>query len=79
MFYDIKTKIRPGGLRYESKESGSSFPGSFAASMSCYVCGRHQPRSQMRSFSVAGTRQFRCKEPCRHAHAAANDDAGSPP
>jgi hypothetical protein len=31
----VKTKIRAGGLRYESKSTGTTFPGPFAGTMSC--------------------------------------------
>jgi hypothetical protein len=60
----VKTKIRAGGLRYESKTTGTDFPGAFGATMSCVQCGRHMPRSRLESFLLAGTRQYRCREGC---------------
>jgi hypothetical protein len=60
----VKTKVRPGGLRYESKTPGSEFPGSFGLTLSCLRCGKHMPRSQMRVFNLAGRMQFRCKDGC---------------
>jgi hypothetical protein len=60
----ITTKIRPGGLRYESKEGGTAFPGAFGATMSCVRCGRHVPRSTLEPFSLAGSRLYRCKGGC---------------
>jgi hypothetical protein len=60
----IKSQISPDGLRYVAKSQGTDFPGGFGATMSCFRCGRHRPRSQMASFSIAGTRQLRCKEGC---------------
>lgn len=61
---DVKTRIRPDGLRYESKASGSEFPSWFGATMSCFCCGRHLPRSRMKMIRVAGCPQFRCKDGC---------------
>ncbi|HEY8049719.1 MAG TPA: hypothetical protein VIE63_11140 [Ramlibacter sp.] len=60
----VKTKIRAGGLRYESKSAGTNFPGPFAGTMSCFLCGRHVPRSQLVSFKLAGTNHLRCREGC---------------
>jgi hypothetical protein len=60
----VKTKIRTGGLRYESKSTGTDFPGAFGATMSCVQCGRHMPRSRLESFLLAGARQFRCRDGC---------------
>lgn len=60
----VKTEIRPGGLRYASKPTGSLFPGGTAGTMSCYRCSRHVARSQLEAFQVAGTRQYRCRGGC---------------
>ncbi|MDB5899925.1 MAG: hypothetical protein JWP22_1131 [Ramlibacter sp.] len=64
MNQEIKTKVRSGGLRYESKSTGTDFPGAFGATMSCFRCGRHVPRSQLVAFKLAGGQQFRCKDGC---------------
>ena len=61
---DVKTKVRPGGLRYESKSGGTDFPGPYGGTMSCFVCGRHVPRSRLTTFRVAGAQQLRCREGC---------------
>lgn len=61
---EIKTKLRPGGLRYESKSTGTEFPGAFGFTMSCFRCSRHVPRSSLESFLVAGQRQYRCRGGC---------------
>jgi hypothetical protein len=61
---DLKTELRADGLRYVTKTTGSDFPGAFGATMSCFRCGRHRPRSQLRSFLLAGARQFCCRERC---------------
>jgi hypothetical protein len=60
----VKTKIRASGLRYESKSTGTEFPGPFAGTMSCFVCGKHVPRSQLISFRLAGNHHLRCRAGC---------------
>ena len=60
----VKTKIRSGGLRYESKTTGTEFPGPFGATMSCIHCGKHMPRSRLASVLLAGMRQYRCRDGC---------------
>jgi hypothetical protein len=64
MNQQVKTKVRSGGLRYESKEAGSDYPGAFGATMSCFKCSRHVARRNLESFMVAGTRQYRCRGGC---------------
>ena len=61
---EVKTKIRTGGLRYESKSTGTLFPGAFGATMSCFHCSKHRARSRLESFLLAGRRQYRCKGGC---------------
>lgn len=61
---DVTTKIRPSGLRYESKTTGTDFPGAYGATMSCFRCGRHMPRSRLVAFRLAGALQYRCRESC---------------
>jgi len=58
------TQVSSDGLRYISKSQGTDFPGAFAATMSCLLCGKHVPRSSLQGFKVAGTMQFRCKVHC---------------
>jgi hypothetical protein len=60
----VKTKIRASGLRYQSKSTGTEFPGPFAGTMSCFVCGKHVPRSKLVSFKLAGSHHLRCKDGC---------------
>ena len=64
---EVKTEVKADGLRYVSKSTGSDFPGAFGATMSCFRCGRHMPRSRMETFNVAGARQYRCKDGCAPA------------
>jgi hypothetical protein len=61
---DQTTRIRAGGLRYQSKTTGTSFAGTAYSSMSCLLCGQHRPRSLLRTFKVAGAPQVRCKDGC---------------
>jgi hypothetical protein len=61
----IKTNIRENGLRYASKAATvTEFPGAPGATLSCFLCGRHLPRSTLSSFVLAGTRQYRCRGGC---------------
>ncbi|MBC5784040.1 hypothetical protein H8N03_13900 [Ramlibacter sp. USB13] len=61
---EVKTKVRPDGLRYESKSVGTDFPGPYGGTMSCFLCGQHMPRSRLAPFKVAGAQQFRCRNGC---------------
>ena len=42
---EVETRISPDGLRYVSKAQGSAFPAALGYTMSCYLCGRHRPRT----------------------------------
>ena len=68
---EVKTEVKADGLRYVTKSTGSDFPGAFGATMSCFRCGRHMPRSQLRSFLLAGSRQFCCRQDCAPQERAA--------
>ena len=62
-----KTKISEEGLRYRSKVAGSPFVSgaSFgAATMSCFLCGKHRPRSAMKSRKLFGKSQAVCAPAC---------------
>jgi hypothetical protein len=61
---EVPTKVRAGGLRYESKAGGTDFPGAYGATMSCILCGRHLPRSRLVAFKLAGALQYRCRAGC---------------
>jgi hypothetical protein len=70
---DIKTAILKGGLRYRSKAPGSPFTAasSFgAATMSCFLCGKHRARSMLKSRKLLGKNQVVCSPSC-----SALDDA----
>lgn len=65
---DTRTAVLPNGLRYKSKVSGSPFSAaeSFgAATMSCFLCGKHRPRSAMTTRKVAGKSQPVCAPSCK--------------
>jgi hypothetical protein len=71
---DTKTKMLAGGLRYKSKVSGSPFTAatSFgAATMSCFLCGKHRARSQMVTRKILGKSQAVCSPSCKAADEAA--------
>ncbi|MBL8318210.1 MAG: hypothetical protein JNJ42_07375 [Burkholderiaceae bacterium] len=65
---DAKTAVLPDGLRYKSKVSGSPFKATTtfgAATMSCFLCGKHRPRSMMKTRKVLGKAQAVCAPSCK--------------
>ncbi len=65
---DAKTAVLADGLRYKSKVSGSPFAAttSFgAATMSCFMCGKHRARSMMGTRKVLGKSQAVCAPSCK--------------
>ncbi|MFZ2294462.1 MAG: hypothetical protein WB542_12390 [Polaromonas sp.] len=65
---DSKTTVLADGLRYKSKVSGSPFAASAsfgAATMSCFLCGKHRPRSQMGTRKVLGKSHAVCAPSCK--------------
>lgn len=65
---EVKTRIEADGLRYRSKAPGSPFSavGSFgAATMSCFLCGKHRPRSLLMSRKLLGRSQTVCSPSCK--------------
>ena len=69
---DTKTKIVADGLRYKSKASGSPFAAAASfggATMSCFMCGKHRPRSLMGTRKVAGKSQTVCAPSCKELDA----------
>jgi hypothetical protein len=69
-----KTAVLADGLRYKSKVSGSPFTAaaSFgAATMSCFLCGKHRPRASMGTRKVLGKSQAVCAPSCKAADEAA--------
>ena len=74
----IKTKIQADGLRYKVKEGGSPFAsaGDFqAGTMSCFLCGKHRPRTTLKTRRLLGKAQHVCAPSCKEAEAAGNAKA----
>ena len=70
----VKTSIDADGLRYRSKATGSPFSsaGVFsAATMSCFLCGKHRARTALKSRKLLGKTQFVCAPSCKEAEANA--------
>lgn len=62
-----KSTVLDDGLRYKSKVSGSMFapaPFSGNATMSCFLCGKHRPRSEMINRKFIGKNQAVCAPKC---------------
>ena len=71
---EAKTAVLADGLRYKSKVSGSPFQAaaSFgAATMSCFLCGKHRARSLMGTRKVLGKSQAVCSPSCKALDEAA--------
>jgi hypothetical protein len=69
---EIKTTLGADGLRYRSKAAGSPFAatGAFgAATMSCFLCGKHRPRAQLKTRKLLGRAQSVCAPSCKEADA----------
>ena len=67
-----KTTVSSEGLRYHSKVPGSPFvaTGHFgAATMSCFLCGKHRPRAQLKSRKPMGKTHFVCAPSCKELEA----------
>lgn len=65
---DEKTQIDPEGLRYKTKSPGSPFGGRGAfvgGTMSCLLCGKHRPRSMLKSRQIVGKNQMVCSPSCK--------------
>ena len=65
---ETKTSIDADGLRYRSKAAGSPFGSARAfttATMSCFLCGKHRPRAQLKGKKYLGRTQFVCSPSCK--------------
>ncbi len=70
---EVKTQMHADGMRYRSKAPGSPFAsaGVFsAATMSCFLCGKHRPRAQLKSRKLLGKTQFVCSPSCKEVDGA---------
>lgn len=63
----VQTRIRDGGLRYESKASGSPYARDLGVMLSCLLCGRHRPRSAMKLRKLIGRNHVVCADGCGKA------------
>jgi hypothetical protein len=71
---DVKTQMHADGMRYRSKAPGSPFAstGVFsAATMSCFLCGKHRARASLKSRKLLGKTQFVCDPSCKAVQEAA--------
>lgn len=58
------TRIAAGGLRYQSKVSGSPFRDSKVSTRSCIKCGRHRIPDQLRAIRFLGRTEMVCAPTC---------------
>jgi hypothetical protein len=68
-----KTTVLADGLRYKNKVGGSPFkvgPTFAGATMSCFLCGKHHPRSLMMTRKLLGRAQVVCAPSCKEMDAA---------
>jgi hypothetical protein len=74
-----KSSIDDEGLRYKAKVSGSPFKSESLAggpaTMSCFLCGRHRPRSMMAIRKYIGKAQSVCQPSCKELDAILADKA----
>lgn len=64
---DERTEVAADGLHYARKAPGSPFAsanGFSPTTMSCFLCGRHRPRSQMKIRKLAGKSHGVCAPHC---------------
>jgi hypothetical protein len=63
-----KSQVLNDGLRYKAKAPGSPFAqvSQFgqAATMSCFLCGKHRPRAQLMTRKLLGKAQNVCAPKC---------------
>lgn len=67
------TKLAENGLRYKSKAPGSPFETSSpfsSTTMSCFLCGKHRQRSQLKTRRLLGKPQAVCAPSCKELEAA---------
>jgi len=72
---EVKTAVVADGLRYKSKTPGSPFKAAETfggATMSCFVCGKHRPRSQLKSRKFLGKTHAVCSPSCKALDEAAS-------
>lgn len=61
---EAPTRIREGGLRYESKAGGSPYARDLGMVLSCFLCGRHRPRAALKTRKLVGRHHTVCADGC---------------
>ena len=77
---EVKTAVVADGLRYKAKAPGSPFRASASfsgATMSCFMCGKHRVRSQMRTRQLLGKSQTRLRAVLQGARRAGGIRGGA--
>ena len=67
-----KDKVNDDGLRFKAKAGGSPFltsAFSHNATMSCFLCGKHRPRAQLKARKLLGKTQNVCAPSCQELNA----------
>ena len=72
----VTTKLSADGLRYGAKPPGSPFVGT-GTTRSCFLCGKHRVRSQMRTRQFLGKSQTVCAPSCKALEEAEAAEAAS--
>lgn len=76
----MPAQINADGLTYRHKPSGSPFNGGAGLrgqAMSCFLCGRHRPRSMLCSRRLLGKTHQVCAGGCGAALAATQGDGAA--
>lgn len=60
----VPTRIRADGLRYQSKASGSPYARDMGMMLSCFLCGRHRPRTALHTRKLLGRHHQVCADRC---------------
>jgi hypothetical protein len=58
------TKLAEDGLHYRSKSAGSAFGSLGDNTRSCFKCGKHRSRSQLRALRILGRTELVCAPSC---------------
>lgn len=72
------TKLAESGLRYKSKVPGSPFETSSpfsSTTMSCFLCGKHRQRGQLKTRRLLGKPQAVCAPSCKELESILSAEA----
>ena len=70
-------KVAADGLRYTSRKAGSIFnqpSHAGAAVLSCFLCGKHRGRSNLKTRKMFGSNQAVCAPSCKELEAQLQAD-----